>query len=116
MTWYEKTEKLPPYLVRFLARKHKGHSSLTTREIAERSGLSKSTVATIAVKTSWKGVAIDKVEAFARGCGVSFDRYWESISYLKKSRKIFLIHGNAHQRKLFAKLMQMRVKPVKVAP
>lgn len=80
MTFFERTLCFPPILCRLLAR-HKGGKPLTAAEIAERSGempnvchlLCVSEVVSISRATCWKGIGVNEMFAFLRGCGLMFD-------------------------------------------
>lgn len=107
MNLLETAERIPPYLCRFLARKSNGQHPLTTREIAERSGLSKTKVAVLSLKKSWAGVSIDEVQSFSAGCGVNLMNTWAQKNFLKTCKKALLNNCNANQRRLYAKLIAL---------
>lgn len=100
--------KFPPCLCRYLARKNHGHKPLSVREIAQKSGLSKSTVAELAVKETWSGVSIDTVVRFSQACGVDLLRPRDTISYLRRARKVHIENADPIQKKFFLKLFTGR--------
>lgn len=81
---------------------------MSVRELAEKSGLSKSRVAELSIKRSWKGIPIDTVEAFTRACGVNLMRPSETIWYLRKSKRVHLERATKAQREFFLKLFRSR--------
>lgn len=108
MTLLEIADKFPPCLCRFLARKKHGHQPLSVRDLAELSGLSKSTVAVLSLKRSWKGVPIDVVVRFTEACGVNLMRSAEVRKYIRRSRRVYLENASPQQKRFFLKLFTQR--------
>jgi hypothetical protein len=109
MTIFEKAEAFPPAICRYLARKSNGHRPMSVRDIAIASGLSKSKVADLSLKTTWKGVSIDTVVAFSQACGVDLMRPHLVTEYLRKTKRIHLTRvSNVHQREFFQRLFKLR--------
>lgn len=76
LTIQERLQRFPPIVCRLLARKRdkaRGIVPLTTAEIAQRAGLSVSTVASLAPLLSWDTVPATQAIAFAKGCGINLD-------------------------------------------
>lgn len=76
LTITERLERFPPLVCRLLARRHergRGIMPLATGEIARRSGLSVTTVASLAQLLSWDTVPAPQALAFAKGCGIDLD-------------------------------------------
>lgn len=108
MTLFETAERVPPFICRLVARKSNGWRILTTREIAAKSGISKSTVARISVLKSWAGVSIDDVQSFSTACGVNLMDIYAIGEYLRRSKKVLLLKCDSKQRRFYAKLMALR--------
>lgn len=72
MKFYERARRFPPGLIRLLARK-KNSKPLTNDEIASASGLSAYEVVLISQKTDWRGIDIDTMRRFTRGCGIDLE-------------------------------------------
>ena len=76
--FYERIDKYPPVLVRLMARKPRASGSgngtrpLTTKEIADQSGLPSSMVEGLSHATTWRGVDVYTVRDFTVACGVDF--------------------------------------------
>ena len=76
--FYERIDKYPPVLVRLMARKPRaagcgnGTRPLTTKEIANLSGLTVSMVEGLSHSTTWRGVDVYTVRDFTVACGVDF--------------------------------------------
>lgn len=76
LTISERLNRFPPIACRLLARRKDARRRiypLTTQEIARRSGLTASTVASLAPLPSWDTVPIAQVLAFSKGCGIDLD-------------------------------------------
>lgn len=107
MTLLEIADKFPPCLCRFLARKAHGHQPLSVRELAQLSGLSKSTVAELSLKRSWTGVPIDTVVRFSRACGVNLVAPREARKYLRRARRVHIENANPQQKRFFLRLFTL---------
>lgn len=70
MTLLERLDRCPPVFCRLVARKNRGRSAMTRREIAAKSGLSLRTVDYFSGRISWRGIGPESVDAFANACGV----------------------------------------------
>ncbi len=81
-------DRFPPVVLRLFAR-HKFGPPLTSREIAERAGLSEYKVVAISSLTSWDEVSVHDMRAFLQGCGIDFG--WRTMnrinSYLRSKTK-----------------------------
>lgn len=73
---------------------------LTVRELAERSGLPRSTVCAISKLTTWRSVAIGDAEKFSRACGVDLLRLRRHIEYVKHRMKSSIRNASPIQRKM----------------
>lgn len=101
-------DQFPPCLCRFIARKKNGHAPLSVRELAQKSGLSKSKVATMSLLESWKGIAIEDVLSFSQACGVDLMRPRDARAYLKSSAKVHIQNADPAQKKFFLRLFKGR--------
>lgn len=108
MTILDIAEKFPPCVCRYLARKNHGHKPMTVRDIAEKSGLGKSTVAKLSLLRTWKGVSIDTVVSFSLACGVDLLNPHKVTEYLRRSKRAHLDNVSPIQRKFFHKLFTQR--------
>lgn len=97
--------RFPPYLVRLSARKGRGHKTLTCREIARASGLSKSLVAEISVQNSWDGL-LNHCDDFCRGCGVDLFSA-KSKRWLKRRPKMNFLFTDRRRQKFHARLLSL---------
>lgn len=105
-------DRLPPCLCRLFARKRcRGGTNAwapkSHREIAIEAGLSKSTVAELSRRKTWRGTPIGAADDFARACGVNLAEIDEAISRLRnhRTRLQHLGRGNQHQRRMIADLL-----------
>lgn len=112
MTLLEIADKFPPCLCRLLARKNHGHAPLSVRELAEKTGLSKSTIAELSLRRTWSGVSIDTVVKFSQACGVDLFRPRDTVAYLRRSKRAHLKNADAQQKKFFLRLCQAKKKSV----
>ena len=96
MTFWDDCDSFPPILCRLLARQEHGRP-LTTAEIEDNSGgLSPAMVEAMSRSTSWKGVKLDEMRAFLKGCNLDFcdtKTKRRTLDYLRKMtlRKTTLI-------------------------
>lgn len=104
----ERVNKLPPFVVRLLARdsrKGNGWHALTAAEIAKAGNLPLCAVRKISKLASWATVRIEDADKFSNGCGVDLSK---PAKYLKEIRRSSLVHlrfASPSQRRLFAKLL-----------
>lgn len=103
-----KADKCPPFLVRMCARKKKGHAPLSHSDIAELSGIPRSTVATISKLKTWKTVSFDVADRFSSACGVDLADPREAFKWLRNSGWAHVKNANANQRRFLAGLMEAR--------
>lgn len=71
MNFWKRMILLPPVAVRLLARQRWGRP-LTSREIADKSGLTVGQVEFVSERTSWDGVEVAVFRRFTSGCGLDF--------------------------------------------
>ena len=82
MSLVTKLDKLPPNLVRVLARN--GRRSLSNRDIAAESGLTVKRIGQISRMRSWGGLQISEAAAFAEACGVDLINQAKTRKYLMR--------------------------------
>ncbi len=101
-------DRFPPMLCRLLARKNRGKSPMSTREIARVSGLPKSTVDKIGRFKSWRDVPCGVMMQFSLACGINFldgrclSR--QRASWLNE-RAIYLSNASPAQKKMFDRIL-----------
>lgn len=107
----KKLDRLPPFLVRLLARKkNQWRHPLSTTEIAELSGLPRSTVAKIATMKSWDKIPVGVADRFSTACNVNLMTPGFYFKELRSSKFKFahLRNGTPNQRAFFARLMDSK--------
>jgi hypothetical protein len=104
-------DKVPPFVCRIVARKNHGWQPMSIRDIAEASGIKKSRVAEISRMTSWRGIAIEEVDAYSRACGVDLENPWKTIEYIRESKFAFMENASARQRRVYKELFQLNRSP-----
>lgn len=102
----EKIDAIPPCVCRVLARNKSGKRGLSTRDIANISGLSKTSVAQLSLKMTWKGQRVETIDAFAAACGVDLFSPWKVRKYLRTARKVHITRCHGMRKKLFQKLFK----------
>lgn len=78
---------------------------MSSKDIAEKADLSRSYVASLSARRTWKGIPIDVVERFTTACGVDILNPTETILYMKEAKKHHLQKATPVQRKFFAKIL-----------
>lgn len=101
----DQANQIPPFVCRIIARKHSGFIPLSHSDIAQASGLSRSTVAAISRKVSWHGVTVDKADRFARACGVDLSQPRRALRWLRRAGLIHLQRGTSQQRRFIKSLL-----------
>lgn len=80
----ESLDRLPPCLVRLVARNgHSGHR-LSLAALSDRSGLSYGAVQRLSEKKSWKDTPPWMIDAFCSACGVDPLRPRAKLAYLRR--------------------------------
>jgi hypothetical protein len=69
--FWGRVDDYPPVLCRLMA-KHRPGPAMTTKEIADKSGLSEYEVLALSEMTSWKAVDLETFRRFTFACGVDF--------------------------------------------
>ena len=84
ITLYAKLQALPPYKVRWLARSRKrSRAVMTSEQIAERAGLSRSFVDEISRMRNWNTVSVETMLRFFAGCGIEPLRQQRALEKLR---------------------------------
>lgn len=105
-------DRFPPNFCRLLARKNRGQTPMSHRDIAWHSGLSVSYISTLSAKTTWKGIPVDVIDRFSRACGVDILNPRTTMEYLRRRKRTHLRQLNAQQRKFIAKILKRGSEPV----
>lgn len=101
----QRLNQTPPCLCRLLARKNHGRTLLTVREIADRSGLSRSTVAAVATLTTWNDISVGVMAKFTLGCGVDLLRMRRQKQFFKNGMKSVIRTATPAQRQMILTLL-----------
>ena len=87
-------DAMPPCIVRLVARKPGHHGQrMSLHEIAKAAGLSYGTVLRLSLKKSWANVPPERIDRFARACGVDILRPSRARKYLRR----VLSHPNGYK-------------------
>lgn len=78
----DKLDKLPPNLVRVLARDSSG--AMSNRDIAAKAGMSMKRIGQISRLKSWATLPVEEVAAFADACGVDLLNQAKTRKYLMR--------------------------------
>ena len=69
--FWKRVDDYPPVLCRLMA-KHRPGPAMTTKEIADKSGLSEYEVLALSEMTKWESVDLETFRRFTFACGVDF--------------------------------------------
>ena len=97
-------DKFPPFICRYVARKRHGSQPKSHSDIAKQSGLSRSFVATLSKRRSWKGIPVNVIDSFSEACGVNLLAPKRTIEFLRYAQKNHLNGATASQRIFIASL------------
>lgn len=101
----EKLNSFTPRDCRAVARKANGMKPMSIRDIAEASGLSKSTVAEISHLYSWDSLTLDVIVRFSEGCGVNLMDISKHLHFIRSHKMIHITVGNRAQRRYYNRLL-----------
>jgi|TARA_Y100000361_G_C11157030_1_gene344806 hypothetical protein len=87
----KKIDKLPPNLVRVLARD--GRAALTNKQISERSGIAVKRIGQISKMKTWGGIQVSEAAAFADACGVDLVNQAKTRKYLMRGPAMAHVKG-----------------------
>jgi len=73
-TFWERSQRTPPILVRLLAR-HPNGPPLTEEEISQASGLPVHEIFCIGQSTDWSGIDLPKMRRFLVACRIDFENF-----------------------------------------
>lgn len=107
-TLLQKLERVPPFMCRLLARD--GRRGLSHNDIAERSGLERTTVRNLSFSTSWRGYTIDTIVAFTTACGVNHLAAEKQLDYAKRRLLPHTERATGAQRQMYDRLKQLLVE------
>ena len=105
MNLLDRLDTVPPMLCRLLARRGHGRVPMSNKQIAERSGLAKSTVVRIGRMRSWAKLEAITVSAFSSACGVDLLAPASKLKYMRRSRQEYFRHATKAQREMYARLI-----------
>lgn len=80
----ERLDKLPPFVVYALARKH-GRTPMDFNTLLKASNLTERTFSRIASRSTWKGVKIEQVDAFCSACRIDPFSAKKHLAFLSRS-------------------------------
>lgn len=86
MTLTQFLDQLSPVEVRLYA--HSRGKSVTSKQIAAKTGMHPGTVSKISKMTSWTSVDVRRVDAFMQACGVTMDNRGEVRRELKRQARL----------------------------
>lgn len=95
---------LTPEKVRVLARTDKGTRLMTNSEIAEASGLAKSTIALLSKAQFWDCFTIAVADAYLKACGVDPSRTQRHRRMLRRGALLYVKNAPPIQRKMVARV------------
>jgi hypothetical protein len=98
---------MPPFACRLLARDRRGWHGLTHRQLAERCGLARSTVAILSFRKTWNGLSVDVIQKFSTGCGVDLLAPNRAIHQIRSLKKPFLTKAPLAQRRFYLRLFKL---------
>lgn len=84
MSLIEQLDRLPPCLVRLVARNGHSGQRLTLQALSQRSGLSYASLQRLSVRRSWRDVPLWMIDAYTSACGVDLLRPRAKLAYLRK--------------------------------
>lgn len=103
---FELANRFPPFICRYVARKKHGNEPKSHSDLARESKLSRSYVAVLSRKRTWKGIPIDVVERFSSACGVNLMAPSKTREFLKRAKKEHLQNASGAQRKFIFSLFK----------
>jgi hypothetical protein len=80
---------------------------LGCREIAKLSGISKSLVADLSLKTTWRNVSAGVIEKFTVACGVDLLRPWKTVAQLRHSKQYWITRAGPQQKAMLMKIYKL---------
>jgi hypothetical protein len=94
-TLRDKLDEFPPVVCRLVARKAgRRGGSLSHTELANRSGLERSTVAKLSQQPTWGDCSLVTIEKFSTACGVNLLHTSRQKDFLKRRLKEHIKNGN----------------------
>lgn len=101
-------QRMPPLRLRLLARTGHGKACrpLSYSEIAEASGLARSTVIKLLSRPTWGNTGILTIDALFRACGRSLSKTETDRKLIKRGKLVHLDNANASQRRMFGRMLR----------
>lgn len=109
MTLLERLDQFPPSVCRLRACK------TSTRALAAKAGLKRSTVDKIAKQATWAGIAVDVADKFARACGIDLLATKRAKETLKRRTWKFLVALPSRKRGMVNRLLTISAGAAKQA-
>ena len=103
MTIFDRLNQLPPSLCRLVA--HNRKRPLSHQDIANASGLAKSTVVKISQMDRWDSLPLCTIEAFSKACGVNFMSPKRSLLIIRRSGMAYIENSHPAQRRMFLRML-----------
>lgn len=110
-SFLSRLDRIPPCVCRLVARSHNGRHMLGCREIAELSGISKSFIAELSLRTTWAKVDAATIDRFTKACGVDLLCPWKTITTLQRSKQLWLTRARAEQKAMLQKIFKLSPEP-----
>lgn len=105
MTIRERANRMPPMLVRVLARKNHGLAPMSNEEIAAKSGISTNTIVRLSTRKNWDDVTVRVMDGFCRACGVNLDAPRRQIEFWKRRGMSYVTRANPRQKMMYARIL-----------
>lgn len=103
----DRLDILSPFQCRLVAR-NPGRTAKTVDEIVRDSGLSRRSIIRFSKLHSWSSMTVATIDAFMKGCGITFETQRAHLRYLKRSiatSRAKLAHVREKEKKHFAKVL-----------
>lgn len=81
---------------------------MTITDIAQASGLPRSTVFSISERTTWRGVSPEVADAFASACGIDLMAPYYDIYEFRRRVRSYLYRGHWKQVQGYQRILQAR--------
>lgn len=114
MTFLDRLNQFPPYVVRLAALKGRGRGARwkSLRDIARDSGLSTERVSQISFLTHWGTIPAQTIVQFTKGCGVQIDNHRgrdRLVEFIAKAKMVHLRHDRltSTQRAVLSRLLAL---------
>lgn len=107
MTLTEKLDRLPPFIVRLLAKSN--GRLMTTLELVEKTGFCSGKIKKLSKQTSWARIAVGDVDLFLKACGLS----WSTQRRQRWLLELAISKGRLHKMRHFKASRNFEVSQVR---